>query len=167
MQIVNTEQTTGPAGTPEGREYLVFGLGGEEYALGIQQVQELRGYEMVTELANSPDYIKGVINLRGSIVPIIDMRIKFKLGTPTYNAFTVVIILNIGARVVGMVVDGVSDVVTLTPQQIKPAPAMHAATIDTSYLIGMGTLDDRMLILIDIGKLVCGEDLGTLARLAA
>src|SRR5471032_2374381 len=112
--------------TPQLRalEFLAFTLDEEEYGIDIQKVQELRGYDAVTRIANAPDYIKGVVNLRGIIVPIIDMRIKFKLGEPTYDQFTVVIVLNIGGRVVGMVVDSVSDVITLSAEQIKPAPEM-------------------------------------------
>ena len=171
MQIINTERAVPPASAaesrkPKGREYLVFGLGGEEYALAIEQVQELRNYETATRLANAPDFIKGVINLRGIIVPIVDMRIKFGVGTSIYDASTVVIILNVGARVIGIVVDKVSDVVTLTPEQIKPAPGMNAL-IDADYLIGLGTIDDRMLILTDVDKLMSGPELGLINALAA
>jgi purine-binding chemotaxis protein CheW len=146
-------------------EVLAFKLGDEEYALDILRVQEIRGYEAVTRIASAPEFIKGVINLRGAIVPIVDMRIRFKLGTPTYDQFTVVIILNIGARVLGMVVDGVSDVVSLSPAQIKPAPDMGAA-LDTSHLLGLGTIDERMLILLDIDKLMSGAELGFIDTLA-
>ncbi|MGN8084383.1 chemotaxis protein CheW, partial [Variovorax sp. 22077] len=134
-------------------EVVTFKLGDEEYGIDIQKVQELRGYDAVTRIANAPEYIKGVVNLRGIIVPIIDMRIKFKLGEPTYDQFTVVIVLNIGGRVVGMVVDSVSDVITLTGEQIKPAPEM-GSVLDADYLIGLGTLDERMLILVDIDRLM-------------
>ena len=147
-------------------EFLAFTLGEEEYGIDIQKVQELRGYDAVTHIANAPDFIKGVVNLRGIIVPIIDMRIKFNLGTPTYDQFTVVIILNIAGRVMGMVVDSVSDVITLTPEQVKPAPEMGAA-LDTDYLIGLGALDQRMLILVDIDKLMSGTDIGLIEKLAA
>jgi purine-binding chemotaxis protein CheW len=147
-------------------EYLAFRLGEEEYGIDIQTVQELRGYDTVTRIANAPDFIKGVVNLRGIIVPIIDMRIKFNLGTPTYDQFTVVIILNIGSRVVGMVVDSVSDVITLTPEQIKPAPEMGAA-LNTEYLTGMGAIDERMLILVDINKLMSLSEMGLIEKLAA
>jgi purine-binding chemotaxis protein CheW len=129
-------------------------------------VQEIRGYESVTRIANAPEFIKGLINLRGIIVPIIDMRIRFSLGTPTYDQFTVVIILNISGRIVGMVVDSVSDVTTLTPEQIKPAPEM-GTVLDTDYLIGLGTLDERMLILMDIDKLMSSADMGLIEKLAA
>ncbi|WP_019140312.1 chemotaxis protein CheW [Noviherbaspirillum massiliense] len=144
-------------------EVLSFRLGKEEYGIDILKVQEIRGYEAVTRIANAPDYIKGVINLRGVIVPIVDMRIKFNLGTPTYDQFTVVIILNLGSRVVGMVVDSVSDVITLTPEQVKPAPAMGTA-LNTDYLVGLGTIDERMLILVDIDKLMSSEELSLVSE---
>ncbi len=147
-------------------EFLSFTLGHEEYGIDIQKVQELRGYDTVTRIANAPAHIKGVVNLRGIIVPIVDMRIKFNLGTPTYDPFTVVIILNIANRVMGMVVDSVSDVITLTPEHIKPAPEM-GSVLDTNHLIGLGTLDERMLILVDIDKLMSSNEMGLIEKLAA
>ena len=140
------------------QEYLTFTLGPEEYAIDILKVQEIRGYEPPTTIANAPSFLKGVINLRGTIVPIVDMRIKFHLGNAEYDQFTVVIILNVANRVVGMVVDGVSDVITLTPEQIRPAPEFGSA-IDTQYVMGLGTVDDRMLILVDIEKLLSSSDM--------
>jgi purine-binding chemotaxis protein CheW len=169
MSATPTQQTadTRNASRP-GRplEFLSFTLGQEEYGIDIQKVQELRGYDAVTRIANAPEYIKGVVNLRGIIVPIIDMRIKFQLGVPTYDQFTVVIVLNIGGRVVGMVVDSVSDVITLSAEQIKPAPEM-GAVLDTDYLIGLGTLDERMLILVDIDKLMSSDEMGLVEKIAA
>ncbi len=120
--------------------------------------RKLRGYDTVTHIANAPDFMKGVINLRGVIVPIVDMRIKFKVGEPTYHEFTVVIIMNVLDRVIGMVVDSVSDVVTLTPEQIRPAPEMGAA-LDTNYITGLGTQNEQMLILVDIEKLMSSEEM--------
>jgi len=149
-----------------GQEYLAFTLGKEEYGIDILKVQEIRGYETVTRIANAPDFIKGVVNLRGIIVPIVDMRIKFHLGEPTYDQFTVVIILNVAGRVVGMVVDSVSDVTTLSPEQIKPAPEMGTA-LNTDYLIGLGTIDQRMLILVDIDKLMSSAEMGLIDKIAA
>ena len=142
-----------------GSEYLAFTLGKEEYGIDILKVQEIRGYEAVTRIANAPVFVKGVINLRGIIVPVVDMRIKFNLGDPTYDQFTVVIILNINGRIVGMVVDSVSDVTTLTADQIKPPPEMDT-TFNSDYLIGLGTIDERMLILVDIDKLMTSPDMG-------
>ncbi|MET3381145.1 chemotaxis protein CheW [Variovorax paradoxus] len=147
-------------------EVVTFKLGEEEYGIDIQKVQELRGYDAVTRIANAPEYIKGVVNLRGIIVPIIDMRIKFKLGDPTYDQFTVVIVLNIAGRVVGMVVDSVSDVITLTGEQIKPAPEM-GSVLDADYLIGLGTLEERMLILVDIDRLMSSDEMGLVEKIAA
>lgn len=141
-----------------GRELLTFTLGAEEYGIDILKVQEIRGYDAVTTIVNAPPFIKGVINLRGVIVPIVDLRIKFKLGEPTYNAFTVVIILNIAHRVMGIVVDGVSDVITLTGEQIKPPPAFGAA-VDTRFLSGLATADARMIIVVDIEKLMTSQDM--------
>ncbi|MFC5478002.1 chemotaxis protein CheW [Massilia sp. Mn16-1_5] len=147
-------------------EALAFKLGNEEYGIKILKVQEIRGYESVTRIASAPEHVKGVVNLRGTIVPIVDMRIKFKLGEPTYNQFTVVIILNIQDRVVGMVVDSVSDVISLTADQIKPAPDMGGA-LNTDYLVGLGTVDERMIILVDIDRLMSSEEMGVIESIAA
>lgn len=149
-----------------GNEFLAFTLGKEEYGIDILKVQEIRGYEAVTRIANAPEFIKGVVNLRGIIVPIVDMRIKFNLGEPTYDQFTVVIILNISGRVIGMVVDSVSDVITLASEQIKPAPEMGSA-FNTDYLVGLGTLDERMLILVDIDKLMSSAEMGLIEQIIA
>lgn len=140
------------------KEFLTFTLGHEEYGIDILLVQEIRCYDAVTHIANAPEFIKGVINLRGVIVPIVDMRIKLNLGPVSYNEFTVVIILNFGRRVVGMVVDGVSDVTTLTAAQIKPAPEF-GANLDTRYLLGMAAAEERLLILMDIERLMNSRDM--------
>ena len=139
-------------------EFLTFTLGKEEYGIDILRVQEIRGYDAVTSIANTSEFIKGVINLRGVIVPIIDMRIKFNLGNVVYNQLTVVIILNIAKRVVGMVVDGVSDVITLKSEQIMAAPEFSAA-LDTRYIVGLGAVDDRMIILVDIEQLISAPEM--------
>jgi purine-binding chemotaxis protein CheW len=148
------------------RELLTFTLGKEEYGIDILKVQEIRGYDAVTEIANAPEFIKGVINLRGIIVPIVDMRIKFKLGNVTYNELTVVIILNVAQRVVGIVVDGVSDVIALTADQIKAAPEF-SASLDMQYITGMGTVDQRMIIVVDIEKLMTSRDMDLVEQAAA
>jgi purine-binding chemotaxis protein CheW len=148
------------------QEYLTFTLGPEEYAIDILKVQEIRGYDSVTKIANAPAFIKGVINLRGIIVPIVDLRIRFDVGEASYTPFTVVIILNIGQRVVGIVVDSVSDVITLARQQIRPTPEF-SATLGTQYLLGLGTLDERMLIVVDIEKLMLSPDMALVDETAA
>lgn len=151
--------------TPDDSEVLSFRLGKEEYAISILKVQEIRGYEKPTRLASAPDYLKGIVNLRGHIVPVVDMRIKFGIGEPVYDAFTVVIILNIAHHVIGMVVDSVSDVVTLTPEQIRPAPEM-GSTLDGDCLRGLGTVGERMLILLDIERLLASPDMGLINAMA-
>ena len=140
------------------QEFLTFTLGQEEYGIEILKVQEIRSYEAVTTIANAPEFIKGVVNLRGTIVPIVDMRIKFKLGVADYTQFTVVIILNVAGRVVGMVVDSVSDVIALGTEQIRPAPDF-SSSFDVKYITGLGTVDSRMLILVDIEKLMTSSDM--------
>lgn len=140
------------------QEYLTFTLGPEEYAIDILKVQEIRGYDAVTTIANAPAFIKGVVNLRGTIVPIVDLRIKFGIGNVEYTPFTVVIILNISGRVVGIVVDSVSDVTMLRAEQIRPAPEF-AATVDTKFIVGLGTLEERMLIVVDIERLMLSSEM--------
>ncbi|MBK8918733.1 MAG: chemotaxis protein CheW [Azonexus sp.] len=139
-------------------EFLTFTLGAEEYAIDILKVQEIRGYEAPTLIANAPPFIKGVINLRGIIVPIVDLRIKFNLAQVEYTPFTVVIILNVASRVIGAVVDSVSDVISMTPQQIRPAPDF-SASFDTKYILGLATVDNRMLIVTDIAQLMSSRDM--------
>ncbi|MBY0445228.1 MAG: chemotaxis protein CheW [Burkholderiales bacterium] len=147
------------------REILVFALGNEEYGIDILKVQEIRGYDAVTSIANVPAFIKGVINLRGNIVPIVDLRIKFGLGNIMYDHFTVVIILNVANRTVGIVVDGVSDVLTLAANHVKPAPEF-GAVLDTAYIQGLGTLEERMIILVDIEKLMTSSDMSLVDHVA-
>jgi len=146
-------------------EFLAFTLGDEEYGVEILKVKEIRDYERVTRIANMPGFIKGVINLRGVIVPIVDMRIKFNLADPAYDRFTVVIVLTIGGRLVGMVVDGVSDVISLAPEQIRPAPSLRSS-LDTRYITGIGTVEQRMVILTDIERLMSSKEMLLLDDLA-
>jgi purine-binding chemotaxis protein CheW len=153
----------GAANAARVSEFLTFRLGAEEYGIDILKVQEIRGYDAVTRIANAPAFIKGVVNLRGVIVPIIDLRLKFSLGEARYDAFTVVIILNVARRVVGAVVDSVSDVLELDEKQIKPAPEFNSM-LEAGYITGLGTVESsegqRMLILVDIEKLMSGADMG-------
>lgn len=151
-------EDNGAVGTLANNEFLTFTLGKEEYGIDILKVQEIRGYDAVTRIANTPEFIKGVINLRGIIVPIVDLRIKFNFSNVGYDQFTVVIILNLRSRVVGIVVDSVSDVLTLSSGQIRQAPELSAA-LDTRYIVGLGTVGERMLILVDIEKLMLGREM--------
>jgi purine-binding chemotaxis protein CheW len=140
------------------REYLTFRLDREEYGIDILKVQEIRGYEPPTRIANAPNFIKGVVNLRGTIVPIVDMRLKFNCSKVEYDSFTVVIILNLRSRIVGIVVDSVSDVMELPPESLKAAPDVESV-IGNDAVLGLGSLGDRMLILLDIEKLMSGDDM--------
>jgi purine-binding chemotaxis protein CheW len=152
--------------TASAAEFLTFALGSEEYGVDILKVKEIRGYDAVTRLPDAPDYIKGVINLRGTIVPVVDMRLKFRLERAEYTALTVMIVLNVADRVVGMVVDSVSDVVQLSAEQVRAVPEI-GATIDRQFLTGIGTLDERMLILLDIERLMASTEMGLVIAKAA
>ncbi len=145
--------------TSAAREYLTFRLVQEEYGIDILKVQEIRGYEPPTRIAHAPEFIKGVVNLRGTIVPIVDMRLKFNCSKAEYNSFTVVIILNLHRRVVGIVVDSVSDVMELAADNVRSAPDIESA-IDSSCIVGLGSVAERMLILLDIEKLMSSVDMG-------
>ncbi|MCP5271294.1 MAG: chemotaxis protein CheW [Burkholderiaceae bacterium] len=169
-QAVNAAVAGGKAAARSG-EYLTFRLGGEEYGIDILRVQEIRSYEPPTRIANAPHFIKGVVNLRGVIVPIVDLRLKLGCDSAEYNDFTVVIVLNVRGRVVGAVVDSVSDVLELTAEHIKPAPELSSG-IDSGFITGIGSIpqpaakeDDgkakeRMLILMDIEGLMSAADMG-------
>jgi purine-binding chemotaxis protein CheW len=141
------------------REFLTFRLGEEEYAIDILKVQEIQGYGGVTKIARAPEFIKGVINLRGTIVPIIDLRERFGVGDLTYDEFTIVIILHLTHRTVGVVVDSVSDVIKLGEEAIRPAPSFNAA-VDTRFIQGLADTDESMLIVLDIDGLMNDASMG-------
>lgn len=140
-------------------EFLTFQLGDECYAVDIMKVREIRGYEPVTRIANSPPFIKGVLNLRGDIVPVIDLRLKFNVGEATYNEFTIVIMLTIQQRIVGVVVDAVSDVIRPGAGELKPPPEFGVA-FDHQYLLGLVQQEDQMFILLNIDALITSRELG-------
>ncbi len=147
----------------EGGQFLTLRLGEEEYALDILRVQEIRSYEEPTRMVNAPSFIKGVINLRGVIVPIVDLRLKLNIAKADYTEFTVVIILNVRGTVIGAVVDAVSDVVTLASQSIKPAPQFDTA-IDSRFITGLADVGERMLIVMNIEALMSQNEIGLLLR---
>lgn len=159
---MNINEKNSAAISPGSREYLTFRLENEEYGIDILKVQEIRGYEPPTRIAHSPEFIKGVVNLRGTIVPIVDMRIRFNCKLVKYDDFTVVIILNLRNRIVGIVVDSVSDVMEIPPESIQSAPDIESA-IDSACIFGLGSVSDRMLILLDIEKLMSNVDMGLVA----
>lgn len=153
-------QTTPQEEQGAGKEFLVFTLAEQEYGIDILSVQEIRSYDsqQLTRLANVPEFVKGITNLRGVIVPIVDLRIKFEMDKVEYTNQTVVVILNINSRVVGIVVDGVSDVLVLKKSEISAAP-QFSSTFSTEYLQGIGTIDERMLILVDIERLMTSKEM--------
>lgn len=165
MSTENVSSTASARAKGAEGEYLTFVLGTEEYGIEILKVQEIRGYDAVTQIANTPEFIKGVVNLRGKIVPIVDLRIKFHLGKVEYDELTVVIILNLNGRVVGVVVDGVSDVVALKEEQIREVPSL-VTSIDTKYILGLATMEQRMLILVDIEQLMSSQEMALMDAVA-
>ena len=159
-QLAHSDSARGDAARKAlAAEFLTFRLGAEEYGIDILRVQEIRSYEEPTRIANAPSFIKGVVNLRGVIVPVVDLRIKLNCDKVEYNGFTVVIVLNVHGRVVGAVVDSVSDVLALGQELIKPAPDMNT-TVDTSFITGIASVGERMLILMDIEALMSSADMG-------
>ena len=143
---------------PNAQQFLTFRVGAEEYGMDILRVQEIRSYEQPTRIANAPEFVKGVVNLRGVIVPVVDLRLR--LGqSGEYNEFTVVIVLNVLGRVVGIVVDSVSDVLELAAEDIKPRPEI-ASAMDSRFITGLGKVSERMLILLDIEGMVASPEFG-------
>jgi len=154
MQSIQTDKDTAQGR----REFLSFVLGDSQYCIDILKVQEIRTYEAPTRIANTPAFIKGVMNLRGNIVPIIDLRVKFGLPEQRLDTQTVVIVLNVVKRTVGVVVDGVSDVIAVADAEIKPAPEL-AGSLDTRYIQGLATVAGQMMILVDIERLMTSRDM--------
>lgn len=150
------------------QEYLTMCLGDEEYAIDILCVQEIRGYEQPTRIAGMPDFIRGVLDLRGVIVPIVDLRLRLGVGS-RFDAVTVTVVLNVAGRTVGAIVDSVSDVIQLVRTQIKPVPEFNGA-VDAGHVTGLGTVRqgerERMLILLDIEKLMASANLGLVEQTA-
>ncbi len=145
--------------TPTGGEFLTFRLGTEEYGIDILKVQEIRSYEAPTRIANAPPFVKGVVNLRGVIVPIVDLRLALGCGSAEINSFTVAIVLKLRGRVVGAVVDAVSDVLSLPSDAIKAAPEM-ASAVEARFITGIASVGERMLVLIDIESMMASPAMG-------
>jgi purine-binding chemotaxis protein CheW len=147
------------------RQVLTFVLGSETYGVDILRVQEIRGFSAVTKIPHAPSHVLGVLNLRGSIVPVVDLRMRFNLESAEYNAITVIIVLSVqsaaGPRDFGVVVDGVSDVVDVDQAQVRPAPEL-GSTSATEYILGLVPVAERMVVLLDIDCLI-GNDLRPMA----
>ena len=162
----DTSAITGTTLTAEAEQYLAFRLDGLDYGIPIMQVQEIRGWTKVTPLPNSPRYIKGVLNLRGTIVPIIDLRLRFNLDETPYDACTVIVVVNVGGRLAGLVVDAVSDVISLTPEQRRNPPEFEGQ-VNRQFVQGLTQVDDKLLVLIDVDKLINPDTLAQAAEAAA
>jgi len=156
-QLQDGSRRTRASGKASASEYLAFMLGAEHYAIDIRDVQEIRSYSHVTHIANAPEHIKGIVNLRGVVVPILDLRIRFGNHSPTYNDQTIVIILTALDRMMGAVVDAVSDVLNISAEDIMPPPQLGAAAL-TGYIVGIASQDERMLIVLDIEGVLSDED---------
>jgi purine-binding chemotaxis protein CheW len=145
------------AGAGSGSQYLSFALGNEEYGIDILKVQEIRGYSAITAIPNTPAYIRGVINLRGAVVPVVDLRARFGLAAAEYDKFTVIIVVTIGTRVAGLIVDAVSDVLNVDRADVEPTPDF-GASVDTSFITGMAKMADKLVLLLDIDRVAASAD---------
>jgi purine-binding chemotaxis protein CheW len=142
---------------PNGSQFLTFNLGEELYGVDILRVQEIKGYTAVTKIPNTPSYIKGVLNLRGTIVPIVELRTKFGMPTIEYTMFTVIIVVVVKEKVMGLVVDAVSDVLDIDKKEVQ-APPNFGARINVSFMNGIGKSGDKLVTLLDIDRMLSGED---------
>jgi purine-binding chemotaxis protein CheW len=141
-------------------QYLTFALGGEEYGVEILKVQEIRGYTSITPIPNTPSHIKGVMNLRGAIVPVVDLRRTLAMPATEYSPFSVIIVVTVGTRVMGLIVDAVSDVLDVARTDIHPTPDF-GTRIDARFIQGMARVGDKLVVLLDIDRVLVGEEVLT------
>jgi purine-binding chemotaxis protein CheW len=154
-------------GSDGSNQFLTFTLDSEEYGIEILKVQEIKGFSKITPIPNAPAFVKGVMNLRGAVVPIVDLRSRFSMAPRDYDQFTVIIVVNLGEKVVGLVVDTVSDVMTIPNAQVAETPEL-AGGIDASCITGMGKVEEKLVMLLDIARLVGGQtELGAVDVTAA
>jgi purine-binding chemotaxis protein CheW len=139
-------------------QYVTFLLGNETYGISILKLSEIIAYQSCTTIPNVPSFIKGVLNLRGNVVPVIDLRERFSMEKKAYDQFTVIMILNVSGRIMGLVVDAVSDVITLPRDAVKPRPNFSTG-ISLDFIQGMGVKDNKFIILLDVDKLLSDEEL--------
>jgi len=144
------------------QQFLTFNLADEYYGVDILKVQEIKGYTTVTRIPNTPDYLKGVLNLRGTIVPIVDLRMKFSMGITEPTPFTVVVVVNVRNRVMGFLVDAVSDVLDLNAKNIQPPPELGSA-VDINFVAGIGNANDRLVTLLDIDRVLTEDEVADVA----
>jgi purine-binding chemotaxis protein CheW len=154
---MNEAANTSTDASEEAAQYLTVNLGNEEYAVDILAVREIRGWTPVTRIPQAPPYVLGVLNLRGAIVPVLDLRLRFSLDREEYTATTVTVIVMVNGRQFGVVVDAVSDVVEVAPGSIRPVPDM-GTSVDTEYLKGLTSVGERMVLLLDVDRLLQPHD---------
>jgi purine-binding chemotaxis protein CheW len=145
------------------KQYLTFTLGREEYGIEILKVQEIKGYSAITPIPNTPAHIKGVMNLRGTVIPVVDLRSKFSMEPVDYDKFTVIIVVMMGAKVAGLVVDAVSDVLNIATADIRPAPDFGSRA-DTRFITGLVSNGDKLAVLLDIDTLITDGDMAVTSR---
>lgn len=155
---MNDSPSAGGGATEGSNQFLTFTLDDEEYGIEILKVQEIKGFSKITPIPNAPPFVKGVMNLRGAVVPIVDLRSRFSMAPRDYDQFTVIIVVNLGEKVVGLVVDTVSDVMTIPTGQVAATPEL-AGGVDASCITGMGKVDEKLVMLLDIARLVGSDQL--------
>jgi purine-binding chemotaxis protein CheW len=156
--VPDDRATDSMASAADNGQFLTFTLQNEEYGIEILKVQEIKGFSKITPIPNAPSFVRGVMNLRGTVVPIIDLRARFAMTEKEYDQFTCIIVVNVGTRVVGLVVDTVSDVLNIPNDSIAEPPEL-ASVGDSSCITGMGKLGERIVMLLDTGRLVGVEEL--------
>lgn len=144
----------------EPSQFLTFVVGDENYAIDIASVQEIKGYSAITAIPNAPPYVRGVMNLRGTVIPVVDLRTRFGMPAPTYTKFTVIIVVNVGERIYGLVVDAVSDVLDLAGHALEPPPTLGTA-LDTSFMTGIARSGDRLITVLQVDRTLGVGDAAT------
>ena len=147
--------------TTNGNQYLTFALGAEEYGVDILKVQEIKGVSAITPIPNTPAHIKGVMNLRGTIMPVVDLRVKFGLPCQTCDQFTVTIVVNVRSKVMGLVVDAVSDVLHLPVADVQEAPDL-GSQVDTRFIAGMARVGEKLVIFLNLDTVLSDQELATI-----
>jgi purine-binding chemotaxis protein CheW len=163
-ETAKTDQAAG-FGADSG-QFLTFTIQGEEYGIEILRVQEIKGFTKVRPIPNAPPYIKGAMNLRGAVIPIVDLRSRFGMEEAACNQFTVIIVVSVGTKIVGLVVDSVSDVLNIARDQIDQTPDV-GGDVDTSFFQGMGRVGEKLVLLLNIDRLLGGTRIEGLEHTAA
>ncbi|MGH7266334.1 MAG: chemotaxis protein CheW [Candidatus Rokuibacteriota bacterium] len=140
----------------DGNQYLTFSLGQEEYGVEILKVQEIKGYSAITPIPNTPPYVKGVMNLRGTIIPVVDLRSKLGMAAAEYSPFTVIVVVRVGSKTIGLVVDAVSDVLHIPSASLQPAPDF-GAQVDADFISGLARAGDKLVVLLDLDRILAPD----------